>query len=118
LGDLIHSGLKYGSHGGNDEFLRGVEFEEPYNLNLHRFECEDHEKVTESDTIFVATNFLAQYIPTRIRKTSDDNLLYSLDESVFSSNCVFLFPTGHPVTASFNVVIRRILKPDLGLNIG
>jgi hypothetical protein len=120
LDDLIHSGLKYGSNKYFGNYLRKVGYEEPDNLNLDRFECDDdHEKCmervfTESDTAFVATTFLAQYIATRIRKTSDENLLCSLDENIFSSYGVFLFPTGHPVTERFNVVIRHIFEAGLG----
>jgi hypothetical protein len=119
LDDLIHSSLKYGSHRGNDDFLRTVGYEEHDNLILDRFECEDHEKCmervfTENDITFVATTFLAQYIATRIGKTSDENLVCSLDENIFSSNCVFLLSRGHPVTERFNVVIRHVFEAGLG----
>ena len=120
MDDLIHSGLKYGSNGGINDILRKAGYEEHDNLKLDRFECDDdHEKCmervfTESDTTFVTTTFLAQYIAIRIGKTSDENLLCSLDENIFSSNFVFLLPKGHPVIERFNVVIRRSFEAGLG----
>lgn len=119
LDDLIHSDLKYGSHKDIDTFLRNVGYKEHDNLNLDRFECADLEKCMErvfieSDTTFVATNFLAQYIAARLGKTSDKNQLCSLDENIFSINCAFFLPRGHPVIESFNVVIRRCIEAGLG----
>jgi hypothetical protein len=116
----MHSGLKHGSNNDLNAFLRWAGYDEHDRLNLDRFECDDdHEKClervfTERDTTFVATTILAQYIATRIRKTSDENLLCSLDENIFSFNCVFLLRRGHPVIERFNVVIRRCLEAGLG----
>ena len=120
LDDLIHSGLKYGSNEVIDSFLHRSGYFEHDRLNLDRFECDvDHEKCmervfAESDTTFVAVTILAQYIASRIGKTSDENLLCSLDEDIFSLNCVFYLPGGHPVTENFNVVIRRCFEAGLG----
>jgi len=119
LDDIIHWDLKYGSNSVIDKFLREAGYVEHDRLNLDQFECADVEKcmervLTESDTTFVATKFLAQYVATRIGKISDENLLCSLDENVFSVNCVMLLLRGHPVIESFNVVIRHSFEAGLG----
>jgi len=119
MDDLIHSGLKYGSNNDVNIFLRKAGYVEHDILNLDRFECPDHEKCmepvfTERDTTFVATTVLAQYIATRIGKTSDENMLCSLDENIFSVNCVMYFHRGHPVIELFNVVIRHCFEAGLG----
>jgi hypothetical protein len=119
LDDINHLGLKYGSNRQIDKFLRDVGYVEHHRLNLDQFECADVEKcmervLTESDTTFVATTFLAQYVATRIDKISDENLLCSLDENVFSVNCVMFLLRGHPVIQSFNVVIRHCFEAGLG----
>jgi hypothetical protein len=119
LDDLNHSGLKYGSNSNLDKFLRTAEYVEHDRLSLDRFECADHEKClerafTESDTTFVATTFLAQYVASGMGKTSDKNLLCFLEEKVFSGNSVMLLHGGHPVIDSFNVVIRHCIEAGLG----
>jgi hypothetical protein len=120
LDDLRHSGLKYGSNKGVDGFLHDVGYVEHDRLNLDRFECDDdHEKCmervfTESDATFVAVTFIAQYVATRIGKTSDENLLCTLDENIFSINSVFYLRRGHPVIERFDVVIRRCFEAGLG----
>ena len=119
LDDLMHSGLKYGSDSGIDDFLRKVGYEELDRLNLDRFDCGESEKciervLTERDTTFVAATFLAQYVATSISKTSDENLLCSLDDNIFSINCAMFLLTGHPVLESFNVIIRRSFEAGLG----
>jgi hypothetical protein len=117
--DLIHSGLKYGSNSDIDKFLHDSGYVEHETLNLDRFECADHEKcmervLTESDTTFVAATFMGHYIAARIGKMSDENLLCSLDENIFSTNGAMFLLRGHPVIESFNVVIRRCFEAGLG----
>jgi hypothetical protein len=119
LDDLRHSGLKYGSDSGIDEFLHEVGYVEHETLNLDRFVPSDLEKCmervfTERDTTTVAPSFLAQYVATRIGKTSDENSLCSLDENIFSSNVVLMLPRGHPVIERFNDVIRHSFEAGLG----
>jgi hypothetical protein len=119
LEDVIHSGLKYGSNEGVDKFLRKSGYVEHDVLNLDRFECADYEKCmerifTEGDTTFVVPTNLAQYTATLFGKTSDENMLCSLDENIFSVNVVMLFRRGHPVIESFNVVIRHCFEAGLG----
>jgi hypothetical protein len=119
LDDLRHSGLKYGSFEDMNLYLRQVGYDEHDRLNLDRVQCADQEECiermfTESDTTYVTTTILAQYTATRIGKTSDENLLCSLDEDIFSLNNVFHLRGGHPVIESFNVVIRRSFEAGLG----
>jgi hypothetical protein len=119
LNDLNHSDLKYGSYSLGDEYLRYAGYVEHDRLNLDRFECADHEKCmervfNESDTTVVANRFYALYVASRIGKTADKNLLCSLDENIFSSMVVMLFPRGHPVTDRFNIVVRRCMEAGLG----
>ena len=88
-------------------------------LNLDQFECADFEKcmervLTESDTTFMAATFLAQYVATCIGKISDENLLCSLDENIFSSKCVMFLLRDLPVIEGFNVVIRYCFEAELG----
>jgi hypothetical protein len=118
LNDIKHSGLKYGSNKLVDQGLRDIEYVEHDRLKIDRFECSDHEKCmervfTESDTTFVATTFQAQYVASRIGKTSDKKQLCSLDENVFPSIIVMYFRQGHPVIDSFNIVISRCIEAGL-----
>jgi hypothetical protein len=118
LDDLSHSGLKYGSNRDIDKFLRSVEYVEHDRLNLDRFDCLDHEKCLErifieGDTAFVTATFMAQYIATRVGKTSDESRLCFLDENLFSANLAMYLRKGHPVIESFNVVIRHCFEAGL-----
>jgi hypothetical protein len=117
--DLIDSGLKYGSNHDVDDFLRQAEYVEHDKLNLDRFECPDLEEClehvfTESDITFVAATFQAQYTASRFDKIHDENMLCSLDENIFSSNCVMILHKGNPVIDRFNFIIRHCIEAGLG----
>jgi hypothetical protein len=119
LNDLNHSGLKYGSNDDFDKSLPYAGYVENDRLNLDRFECADHEKCLESlfiesDTTFVTNTFLAQYVASRIGKRANKNRLCYLVENIFSSNSIIIFLQGHPVTESFNIVIRHCIDAGHG----
>jgi len=56
---------------------------------------------------------LAQYVANSIGKTSDENLLCSLDENIFSINCVMFLLRWHLVLERFNVAIRQGFEAEL-----
>jgi hypothetical protein len=119
LDDLRHSGLKYGSDRGIDAFLRQFGYVELDRLYLHPFDCSDLEKCmervfTERDTTIMAATFLPQHVVTRIGKTSDENLLCSLDVNIFSLNFAKFLHRGRPVLERFNVIIRHCFEAELG----
>jgi hypothetical protein len=62
----------------------------------------------------VVTTFQAQYVPSRIGKTVDKNLLCSMEGNIFLIIFVMYFHHGHPLIDSINVVIRRCIEAGLG----
>jgi hypothetical protein len=119
LNDLNQSDLKHGMNKFVYNHLSDVNYMDNVSLKLDVLYCADPDACmertfTQSDTTFVATTFMAQYVASKVGKTTGKILVCSLDEYVFSSNAVITFNREHPVTERFNTVIRRCIEAGLG----